>query len=158
MDRFFPFPSYNTNHLKKKLPFGFDFGPAPPLDRVINPKDEFPFWRECGDQQSQQDLASCQSRPSRSIQDSMIVLKMDFLALAHHAQTSCDRAFASGKKSPYQQRFDVFPNGLGEQWREFYNQWQQLGRQYRRPEDLSWRKVLPKLMRPAVTFSKIKIG
>jgi hypothetical protein len=138
-------------------PFGFDFGAAPPLDRVINPKDEFPFRRERGDQQSQQDLASRQSSPSRSIQDSMIVLKMDFLALAHHAQASCDRAFASGKKSPYQKHFDVFPNGLGEQWREFYNQWQQLGRQYRHPEDLSWRKVLPKLMRPAVTFSKIKL-
>src|SRR5262245_7987767 len=120
--------------------------------------DEFPFRRECGDQQAQQDLASRQSRPSRSIQDSMIVLKMDLLALAHHAQAGCDRAFAGGKKRPDQQHFDVFPNRLGEQWREFYNQAQQLGRQYRHPEDISWRKVLPKLMRPAVTFSKIKIG
>src|SRR5215510_762199 len=139
-------------------PFGFDFGATPPLDRVVNPKDEFPFRRERGDQQAQQDLASRQSRPSRSIQDSMIALKMDLLAHAHHAQARRNRAFASGKKSPDQQHFDVFPNGLGEQRRELYNQWQQLGRQYRHPEDLSWRKVLPKLMRPAVTFSKIKIG
>src|SRR5215475_5557391 len=94
--------------------FGFDFGAAPPLNRVVNSKDEFPFRRERGDQQSQQDLTSRQSRPSRSVQDSMIVLKMDLLALAHYAQASCDRAFASGKKSPDQQRFDVFPNGLGE--------------------------------------------
>jgi hypothetical protein len=88
----------------------------------------------------------------------MIVLKMTLLALAHDAQASCDRAFASGKQSPDQQRFGVFPNGLGEQWREFYDQWQQLGRQYGHREDLSWRKVLSKLMRPAVTFSKTKIG
>jgi hypothetical protein len=47
----------------------------------------------------------------------------------------------------------VFPNGLGEKRREFYNQGQQLGRQYGHMEDLSWRKVLPKPMRPAVTFS-----
>src|SRR5262245_28728240 len=39
-------------------PFGFNFGAAPPLDRVINPKDEFPFRRERGDQQSQQDRKS----------------------------------------------------------------------------------------------------
>src|SRR5215470_11883504 len=56
--------------------FGFNFGAAPPLDRVINSKDEFPLGCKCGHQQAQQDLASRQSRPSRSIQDSMIVLKM----------------------------------------------------------------------------------
>jgi hypothetical protein len=55
---------------------------------------------------------------------------------ANNAQASRDRAFASGKKSPDQQRFGVFPNGLGEQRREFYNQRQQLGRQYWHMEDL----------------------
>jgi hypothetical protein len=98
--------------------FGFDFGAAPPLNRVVKPKDELPFRLEPGDQQAEQDLASRQSRPSGSMQDSMMVLKMDLLALAHHAQASCDRAFASGKKSPNQQHFDVFPNGLGGQWCE----------------------------------------
>jgi hypothetical protein len=71
--------------------FGFDLGAAPPLDRVIDPEDEFAMRRECGDQQLQQDLVRRQSRPSRPIQDSMIVLKMDLLALAHNAQARLNR-------------------------------------------------------------------
>lgn len=109
--------------------FGFDLGAAPPLDRVINPKNEFAIRRECGDQQSQQDLARRQSSPSRPIQDSMIVLKMDLLALAHNAQASRDRAFAGSQDRSNQQDFGVFPNGLGEQRGKLYNQGQHLDRQ-----------------------------
>jgi hypothetical protein len=121
-------------------PFGFNFGAAPPLNRVINSKDEFPLGRKCGHQQAQQDLASRQSRPSRSIQDTMIVLKMDLLALAHNAQTSRDRAFTGGEKSPDQQHFDVFPNWFGEKRRELYNQVQQFGRQCKHSKDSFWRR------------------
>jgi hypothetical protein len=77
--------------------FGFDFGAAPPLNRFINPKDGLPFRLESGDQQAEQDLANWQNGPSRLIQDSMMVLKMNLLTCAHHAQASCDGAFASGK-------------------------------------------------------------
>jgi hypothetical protein len=83
---------------------------------------------------------------------------MDLLILAHDAQASRDRAFTGRQDRSSQQDFSALPNGLGEQGREFYNQGQQLGRQCEHMEDLSWRKVLLKLMRPAVTFSKIKIG
>ncbi|MGH9766028.1 MAG: hypothetical protein ACREAB_01235, partial [Blastocatellia bacterium] len=38
------------------------------------------------------------------------------------------------------------------------NQVQQLGRQCLHTDDSSWWSFLPKLTRPAITFSKIKIG
>ena len=50
------------------------------------------------------------------------------------------------------------PSRFGEKRRELYNQWQQLGRQCKYSKDSFWRRNLSQLMRPAVTFSKTKIG
>ena len=74
--------------------FSFDHLTATPLDGVINPENQFSLRGEGDDQQAQQNLASRHCRPARAIQNPMIVLKVDILALAHNLQARCDGAFA----------------------------------------------------------------
>lgn len=84
-------------------PPGFDFLPASPLGRIVQTHDQFAFRDEDCDNQSQQHLAGFDGRPSRPVQDSIKVLKVLFLALAHHAQASGDGPFAGNQNGPDQQ-------------------------------------------------------
>ena len=136
--------------------YAFDLPTAPALDRVISANDDGA--RRERDDQAEQNLGGEQGIPLSAIEDPMVVLKMLLITQADYAQTGRDRAFASLKQSPKQERFSVFPSRLGKLRLENYNQIQQLGRQCRHTEDLSWRRFLPQLTRPALIFSKSKNG
>src|SRR5262249_52298661 len=136
--------------------YTFDLPAAPALDRVISANDDGA--RPERDDQAEQNFGRGQGIPPSAIEDPMVVLKMLLIAQADHAQTGRDRAVASLKQSPKQERFSMFPSRLGKKRLENYNQIQQLGRQCWHMEDLSWRRFLPQLTRPALIFSKSKNG
>src|SRR5262245_26989108 len=138
--------------------FSLDLLPAPAFDRIVDADDQFTTRRKGPDQHSQQHLRGPERRPSRTIEHTMIVLKSLVLAVACHTQTGSDSSFADGQNGPDQQGFGALPNRFGEKRSELYNQGQQFGRQCKHSKDSFWRRNLSQLMRPAVTFSKTKIG
>src|SRR5215813_11544472 len=135
-----------------------DLPGAPPLKRIVAADDDRALSGQRQDNQSEENLAGLQRVPFGAIEHPMVVLKMPLIAQADHTQTCGDRAFATSQQRPKQQHLGVFPSGFGKQWLKDYNQAQQFGRQCSHPEDLSWRKFLPKFTLPAVTFSKSKNG
>ena len=137
--------------------FGFDLIAAPPLDRIVEAQDQFASRGEGLNQQSQQESAGFQGRPSRTVQGSMVVGEATFLAQPHDAQASGHSSFARRQDRSDQQDFGVLPNGLGEQWRELYNQGQQFGRQCQQLKTSRGKSGL-QLTQSADSFSKIKNG
>jgi hypothetical protein len=114
--------------------FRLDFLAAPSLNRVIQAKDQLPFWGKARDQQPQQDVTRSQERPLRTIQDPVIVDETLLMTQPHDTQARSHRAFASGENCTGQQDLGVFPHGLREQWCKLYRQGQQRGRQYQHME------------------------
>jgi hypothetical protein len=137
--------------------FGFDLIAAPPLDRIVDAQDQFASRGEGRNQQSQQDSAGFQCRPSRTVQYSMIVGEASFLAQPHDTQAGGHRSFTRRQDRSDQQGFGMLPNGLGEQRRKLYNQGQQFGRQCQQLKTSRGKSGL-QLTRSADTFSKIKNG
>src|SRR5262249_36383697 len=74
-------------------------------------------------------------RPSCTVQNSMVVLEMDLITVARHAQTGGNSAFADGQNGSNQKDLGGLPNRFGEQGGELYNQGRQFDRQcgHRRP-------------------------
>src|SRR5262245_20844729 len=137
--------------------FGFDPIAAPPLNRIVEAQDQFASRGEGRNQQSQQDPAGFQGRPSRTVQDSMVVGEASFLAQPHDTQAGGHSSFARRQDRSDQQDFGVLPNWLGEQRRKLYNQGQQFGRQCQQLKTSRGKSGL-QLTRSADSFSKIKNG
>src|SRR5262249_803836 len=138
-------------------PFGLDLLAAPSFDRVVDPNDQFAAGRKSGDQQAQQDPARAQRRPSRPVQDPMVVDEAFLLAQPHDTQTSGHSSSAKRQDGSDQQDFGMLPDRLGEQGRKLYNQRQQLGRQCSQLKTSLGKSGL-QLRLSAVVFSKIKNG
>src|SRR5215475_4695648 len=137
---------------------GFDLSAASAFNRIVSGDDHYATGRQQRDDQSQQNLARPQGVPFRPIENPMIVLKMLLFDQPNRTQARSHSSFTARQQHTHQQNFGVFPNWLGKERLENYNQVQQFGRQCSHMEDLSWRKFLPKLTLPAVTFSKNKYG
>jgi len=137
--------------------FGFDLIAAPPLNCIVEAQNQFTSRGETHNQQSQQDSTAFQGRPSRTVQDPMVVGEASFLAQAHDTQAGGYGSFARRQDRSDRQDFGVFPNRLGEKRRELYNQWQQFGRQCQQLKTSRGKSGL-QLTRSADSFSKIKNG
>src|SRR5664280_911848 len=63
-------------------------------------------------------MAGLQAGPYRTIEDTMIILKMFFTTQAHHSQSSCDCAFGGRQDCTNEQNPGMFPYSLREQSRK----------------------------------------
>ena len=98
--------------------FGFDLGSPSPFDRVVEAQDHRTADRKGLDQQSPQNPARFQARPSRTIQNTMVIREMLFHAQPRHAQCRGHRSFGGRKDCPDQQDLRMLPNPLREQARK----------------------------------------
>lgn len=121
-------------------------------------QDQFASRGEGRNQPSPQDSAGFQGRPSRTVQDPMVVGEASFLARSPaRAGQAVTVRFSGALERSDQQAFGVRPNWLGEQRRKLSNQGQQLGRQRQQLKTSRGKRGL-QLTRSADTFSKIKNG
>ncbi|HZG52033.1 MAG TPA: hypothetical protein VEZ40_07850 [Pyrinomonadaceae bacterium] len=115
-------------------PFSRDAFSTPPLDSVIDGKDERALRRQLLDEQRKQAARGRQRRPPRAVQDAMVSLKVSLVAQAANAQRRRDRALAGRKNGADEQHLHVLPDRLGKQRSERYNQARQFGRQCEHPK------------------------
>ena len=104
------------------MPLAVIFSPRRRSMVSSNPKTNSPVWGKARDQQPQQEVTRGQGRPTRTIQDPVIVDETLLLAQPHDTQARRHRAFARGENCADQQDFGVFPDGLGKERRKLYNQ------------------------------------
>ncbi len=136
--------------------FGADLVSAPPLQRVIEAKQQGAPRSKGPDQQPQQNTTESQRRPLRAIEHAMVILKMRIITLAHDTQAGGHGAFAESQNRADQQDLRMFPNRLGKIRLKLYYKWQQLDRQCLHIEDTFLRKICLQLTPPVVSFSMIK--
>ena len=87
--------------------FGFDLIAAPPLNRIVEAQDQFASRGEGRNQQSQQDSAGFQGRPSRTVQDSMVVSEASFLAQTLDTQAGSHSSFTRRQDRCDQQEVEL---------------------------------------------------
>lgn len=110
-------------------PFSGDAFSAPPLDSVIDGKDQCARRRELLDEQREQPAARGARRPAGAVQDAMISLEVPLVAQTADAQRRGYSALTRCQDGTDEQDLHVLPDRLGKQWGERYNQARQFGRQ-----------------------------
>jgi len=133
--------------------FSSDLLAPPPLNRVIEAKNESPCWSENGNQQAKQNASGFKSRPLGAIENAMVSLEVFVSTFARYAKASCNSPFACGKNRSGQQKLDVLEYWFGEQGSKGYNESHQFGRQSNHNEISLGRKTFS-LLGLSFTFQR----
>jgi len=91
--------------------FGFDLIAAPPFNLIVEAQDQFASRGEGRNQQSQQDSAGFQGRPSRTVQDPMVVGEASFLAQPHDTQAGVTVRLPGAKIAPPNKTLACYQTG-----------------------------------------------
>ena len=93
----------------------FYLGSPTPFDGVIQSHDDWPPPGKGADQEPQQKTTRFQTRPSCTIQNPMVILKMLLHTQPHHAQRRGHGSFGGRQDRTRQQNLRMFPNSLREE-------------------------------------------
>ena len=98
------------------MPLGRNLGPPTALDGLVDAQHNRGLrWHKGLEQQVQQNPAQLPTGPDRSIQHTVIVLKVHFGTQPHHPQGGTDRAFAGGQDRTDQEDDGQPPDALAEE-------------------------------------------
>ncbi len=96
-------------------PFRTNFAATPPFNGIVQAQNHRPPYRQCADQQSQQDATGLQARPLRPIQNPMVIFKMLLHAQTHHTQGRSHGSFRRRQDRTDQQNLRMFPEAIRKQ-------------------------------------------
>jgi hypothetical protein len=100
----------------------FDLGATAPLNGVVQTTDDRPRRHKRFDQQHQQRVAQCPTRPRRPTEHTVIGLKLSLVTQPHDPQHGRDRAIPWHQNRADQQDLCMLPNQVGKVRRKDLNQ------------------------------------
>jgi hypothetical protein len=96
-------------------PFGCDLRAALSFNRIVQSQDNWTATGKRIDQHLQQNVAAFQTRLYRTVENTMIILKMLFTAQPHYPQDCCNCPLSRRYDCAYEQDLGLFPYSLGKQ-------------------------------------------